>query len=90
MNKLEQNMVAAVNGGYNWKSGNTEVRVNDGVTIVLLHGNEIFRKTPVMTSYSDGGWPTKTTASRLRALGANITLHPNYLHPQKGSIIFND
>lgn len=26
MNKLEQNMVAAVNGGYNWKSGNTEVR----------------------------------------------------------------
>lgn len=90
MNKLEQNMVAAVNGGYNWKSGNTEVRVNDGVTIVLLHGNEIFRKTPVMTSYSDAGWPTKTTASRLRSLGANITLHPNYSDPQKGCIIFND
>lgn len=55
MTKLESNMLAAVNGGYNWKSGNTEVRVNDGVTIVLLHGNEIYRKTPVTTTYSDAG-----------------------------------
>ena len=85
MNKLEKNMLAAVNGGYNWKSGNTEVRVNDGVTIVLLHGNEIYRKTLVTTTYSDAGWPTNTTASRLRALGANITLRTS-----ERKIVFNN
>lgn len=85
MRKIEKNMLAAVNGGYNWKSGNTEVRVNDGVTTVLLHGNVIYRKTPVTTMYSDAGWPTKATAGRLRALGANITLRTS-----ERKIIFND
>ena len=73
MKAIEKKMVAAVQGGYNFKESNTEVICNDGEIRVLLFGNEIYRKTPVMVSYNDAGWPTVTTASRLRTLGVNCT-----------------
>ena len=64
-------MCEAVNGRYEMKIGNTEVKIVDGVVIVELHNNEIYRRDGATTTYSDGGFPSKTTASRLRALGAD-------------------
>ena len=41
MRKIEQQMCAAIQADKNWKSGNTEVVTNDGVSTVYLHGNKI-------------------------------------------------
>jgi len=71
MKSIEQKMIEAVNGAYSVKIGNTEVKNIDGVITVELHGNEIFRRYGATMTYSDGGYPSKTTASRLRALGAD-------------------
>lgn len=84
MKKIEEKMVAAVKGSRNFKCSNTEVKVEDGVITVLLFGNEIMRKTPTRISYCSCGYPTVTTASRLRALGANVTLKRN-----ERKLIFN-
>jgi hypothetical protein len=78
MRKLEQAMIAAINARKNWAGGNTSVRVIDDLnSAVFLHGNHI-------ADYNSGNgfvmvntdtlrrWPTPTTKSRLRALGANV------------------
>lgn len=85
MKAIEKNMVAAVFGGYDWRESNTEVTNTNGAIIVRLHGNIIYRKTPAGIKFSDGGYPSATTASRLRALGANITFKKS-----QNKIIFND
>ena len=69
MRKIEQQMVAALNQGRDWKSGNTTV--NKGGQ-VFLYGNKIaFREEGVMRrdEATFRRWPTATTKSRLRALG---------------------
>lgn len=75
MRRIEEKMVAAVNGRYDWHEGNTAVRVNDvtGDVFVTLHGNTICRIIKGKRYYDDCGWGTATTTSRLRALGADIT-----------------
>lgn len=83
--KIEQQMIAAIRAGANWKSGNTEVRYNDttGDLDVLLHGNRIAEVYAAEGSVLPGtrfgkagaqwtlaGWNTPTTRSRINALAA--------------------
>lgn len=63
-------MCEAVNSRTNWKLQNTEVNVFNGEEVtVYLHGNAIFRIVDGIKYWSFAGWPTRTTKSRLRALG---------------------
>jgi hypothetical protein len=78
MRKIEQAMNGAIALGINWASGNTMVTDSsrEGGQDVLLHGNHI------ATVFCDGSvmvnketlkeYPTNTTKSRLRALGADV------------------
>lgn len=84
--KIEQQMCAAVADLYQWRSDNTEVRVglNEATgqlcARVYLHGHHIATLTQtrhdklelnvIRSTLID--WPTATTLSRLRALGANV------------------
>ena len=76
MKKLEEKMINAVNSGRNYKNSNTEVfAFADGSVFVKLYNTVIFAKVAGQTFYSDGGWNTVTTASRLRALGADYSIN---------------
>lgn len=69
-------MLQAIAERRDWKSGNTRVLVGNREVVVLLHGNIIaYKNRAGGWSYWSRGWATVTTASRLRALGANIKLH---------------
>ena len=68
MRKIEQQMIAAVNGNKNWSSGNTQVVTNCGVSTVYLHGNKIALVDDTSLTVFDGGYQSKTTKSRLNAL----------------------
>lgn len=70
MRKIEKMMVAAVNEGRNWDSANTRVICNGKGTFVVLYDTIIFARVNGRECYSDDGYKTATTASRLRALGA--------------------
>lgn len=70
MRKIEKMMVAAVNEGRNWDSANTRVMCNGKGTFVVLYDTIIFARVNGREYYSDGGYKTATTGSRLRALGA--------------------
>lgn len=72
MRKIEEAMVKAVKEKRNFKRSNTEVKFKDGVCHVKLFGNTIYYQKGDVKLYHHAGWPTMTTASRLRALGANI------------------
>ena len=72
MRQVEQNMVNAVNGRYNYKSGNTRVEVVNNNVFVYLHGNLIYRIIDGAASFSLAGWNTPTTRSRLNALGVGV------------------
>ncbi len=70
LRKIETQMIAAINNRKDWKSGNTEVYVNDNnCANVYLHGNLIawVNNNNDLTVF-DGGWQTNTTKSRLNAL----------------------
>ena len=72
MRKIEKEMIAAIKARKDWKSGNTEVVYDECGARVYLHGNCIAsticnRFQPNNRIWSK--WPTRTTASRLRALG---------------------
>lgn len=87
MRKIEQQMCMAIGQKRDWKDANTEVIYQPEVNTteracieyakVFLFGNHIgtfvystnrFDVNPVTFSR----WPTRTTKSRLRALGANV------------------
>jgi hypothetical protein len=76
MRKIEQQMCLAAGQHRKWKSGNTEVYPADGgFSEVYLHGNHIATVNTsngsVMPNLATlAKWPTRTTKSRLRALGA--------------------
>lgn len=82
MRKIEQSMVQAVYERRNWRSGNTEViqYPEYGLCEVVLHGNVIAtveylphsvrHVVPAMATVQR--WPTRTTFSRLRALGVDV------------------
>lgn len=76
MRKIEQQMIAAVKAKKNWESGNTRVEKVDEFMDVYLHGNHIacvgWQAVPNPTTFKR--WPTRTTVSRLRALGINASI----------------
>ena len=90
MRKIEENMRNAVKVRENWQQDNTAVRFVESQVIgagrVELHGN------PIAIIMDDGSlrlntsvvrqWPTKTTASRLRALGFPVSI-------KKGKLAIN-
>lgn len=73
MKKIEKMMVAAVNEGRNWEGANTRVICNGNGVFVCLYDTIIFARVNGREYYSDGGYKTATTASRLRALGADYS-----------------
>ena len=68
MRKIESQMIEAINGNKNWKSGNTEVVTNMGVSTVYLPGNKSALVEDTSLTIFDGGGQSNTTKSRLKAL----------------------
>jgi hypothetical protein len=72
MRKIEREMLDALRNGRDWQSGNTRVTADGRV---YLHEN-------LIATWCNGAlevnratlarWPTTTTISRLRALGADV------------------
>ena len=74
MRKIEKQMLQAIETKAFWKEGNTMVHGMSGD--VYLHQNHIATvENDVLTvnKYTLCKWPSNTTKSRLRALGANVT-----------------
>ena len=76
MRQIEQKMVEALNNGDSWELANPEV-VSDGegLSWVYLHGHMIALSVdgiiePIRETLLE--WPTRTTMSRLRALGVDV------------------
>lgn len=61
-------------------SSNTKVCCEFGLKIVFLHKNIIFMEFDGNKWVWHKGFHTKTTASRLRALGANVAMKNGKLH----------
>jgi hypothetical protein len=78
MRKIEQQMCLAIGQKRKWNLQNTSVSPIDDINVaVYLHGNEIATVNSdtgfVMVNMSTlAKWPTRTTKSRLRALGAKV------------------
>ena len=76
MRQIEQKMVDAVQKGNNWELANTEVISDgEGLSWVYLHGHMIALSVdgiiePIRETLLE--WPTRTTMSRLRALGVDV------------------
>ncbi len=83
MRLIEKEMLAAINGGRDWSKDNTRVAVKrtDGMVFsdVFLHNHLIASVTmwkgkPATSVCKETlrEWPTRTTMSRLRALGVDV------------------
>lgn len=78
MRQIEEKMLEAVNNGNSWELANTTVvyDVEDNESKVYLHGHLIATvddfgiARPVLSTLI--AWPTRTTMSRLRALGVDV------------------
>lgn len=86
MRKIEQEMLQAIQVATNWFKGNTSV-ISDGAgASVYLHGNHIalikWNGNLEVNKETLKLYPTNTTISRLRALGADITV-------RKGCVYLN-
>jgi hypothetical protein len=92
MRKIEIEMMNAVVSKMNYKNGNTEVQHHERDAMVYLHGNHIATvpthgawvefspkdiKVNVRTLLA---YPTKTTMSRLRALGVCVFQKNNKIY----------
>ena len=73
MRQIEKMMLQAVNTKKNFRLDNTEVCNKENGVFVFLHGNLIFARIENKDYFSNCGWNTRTTASRLRALGADYS-----------------
>jgi hypothetical protein len=83
MRKITEKARQAWIGGYDFKSGNTEVRVtfsgdsvlsSGDIKELLLHGNCIaWRDTDGVMYFSLCGWNTPTTRERLQAVGVIVS-----------------
>jgi hypothetical protein len=88
MRLIEKEMLSAILGGRDWSKDNTAVEFAEstGGSDVFLHGHHI------ATVQRDGlalvitqtlrNWPTRTTMSRLRALGVDVCT-------RKGEVMLN-
>jgi len=81
MRKIEQMMLIGVYSKANFSLGNTTVHYNDATNMscIRLHGNliatychDLEKVNPSLGMFRD--WPTRTTASRLRALGVDASI----------------
>ena len=76
MRQIEEKMLDAIENSRDWTSGNTEVVSDgDGLSWVYLHGNMVALSVdgiiePIRETLIK--WPTRTTMSRLRALGVDV------------------
>lgn len=75
MRKLEQNLIAAIKAGRDFKEGNTQYVPVGG--IVKLYGNVIARElyagpSDFPTVFNLAGWNTATTRSRINALRSGL------------------
>jgi hypothetical protein len=68
MRVIERKMNEAITAGKDWRSANTEVINENGVSIVKLHGSKIAEVGDDFIKLFDGGWRTATTKSRLNAI----------------------
>ena len=78
MRQIEQDMWNAINEGVNWSKDNTQVSQFKDTSEIFLHGHHIasvhsYTGELVVNRATLDNWPTNTTKSRLRALGANVT-----------------
>ena len=83
MRKIEQEMIQAVRDGENWTKGNTEV-YNESYGICVFLENNLIGYIPATEGRKIGKFaadtetfrrfPTRTTASRLRALGVDARI----------------
>lgn len=79
MRKIEKQMIQAIYDRKAWQSGNTTVSPIDDVnSAVFLHGNHIADVNStngfvMVVTHTLRAYPTVTTKSRLRALGANVS-----------------
>lgn len=95
MRKIEKEMNRAIDGGFDWAKDNTQVITVGALTThrsylsgVYLHGHHIAnvysnmagdrRVTPNVNTLS--AWPTRTTMSRLRALGVDVCTRKGVVH----------
>lgn len=78
MRKIEKEMVQAICNGENFCKSNTKVVVvNSKCVYVKLYDIIIYVLRNNIEYFSDGGFKTVTTSSRLRALGANYSTNVN-------------
>lgn len=76
MRQIEQQMNNAIAQGESWAGSNTQVvTLVNGVSEVFLHGHHIAQCYGTETEVDIKtllNWPTRTTMSRLRALGVDV------------------
>ena len=73
MRAIEKEMLEAIRNGKNFQKSNTAVIHYNNVAYIYLHGNNIARiYSEYKREFSNAGWRTATTKSRLNALGAGI------------------
>ena len=77
MRKIEKEMLQAVCNRENFCKSNTKVLVNAKCVYVKLYDTIIYILRNGIEYFSDGGFNTVTTSSRLRALGANYSTNKN-------------
>ena len=68
MRTIEENMIAAINNGKNFRSKNTSVSHENEETVVRLFGNKIATIKGNKLSVCSAGWETYTTKSRLNSI----------------------
>lgn len=73
MKNIEKKMVEAVKNGCNFQETNTIVFTTSKGVFVRLYDTIIFAYVDGVKYFSDGGFATATTSSRLRALGADYS-----------------
>ena len=67
--QITNNAVNAFLNDQNFSSSNTQVKVKDNVTVLLLHGNEIaFKHDNGKLQITNAGWFSNTTKERLNSL----------------------
>lgn len=84
MRQIEKEMLDAVESGREWSKDNTAVTMPLlGRLFVFLHGHHIatvdrLKVTPNVQTLRE--WPTRTTMSRLRALGVDVCTRKGVVH----------
>ena len=88
MRLIEKEMLSAINNGRNWSKDNTRVTPveSTGGADVFLHGHHIAtvqrNGLALVMVNTLRNWPTRTTMSRLRALGVDVCT-------RKGEVLLN-